>query len=35
MLDGRQPIELSAEQTSVTADLPKDWSEQHRDLGFH
>ena len=34
ILDGRQPIELSAKRMSVTADLAKDWSEQRRELGF-
>jgi hypothetical protein len=34
ILDGRQPLELSAKQLSVTADLPKDWVEQRRELGF-
>ncbi len=34
ILDGRQPLELSAKQLSVTADLPKDWAEQRRELGF-
>ncbi|MFG1351361.1 recombinase family protein [Xanthobacter autotrophicus] len=33
ILDGRQPIELSALKLSL-ASLPKDWSEQHRELGF-
>lgn len=33
ILDGRQPIELSAQQLSL-ADLPKDWAEQRRKLGF-
>jgi site-specific DNA recombinase len=35
ILDGRQPIELSAKQLSVAADLPKDWTEQRRTLGFN
>lgn len=34
ILDGRQPIDLSAKQLSVTADLAKEWSEQQRELGF-
>jgi DNA invertase Pin-like site-specific DNA recombinase len=34
ILEGRQPIELSAKLLSVTADLPKDWMEQRRELGF-
>ena len=34
VLDGRQPIELSAKRLSVTADLPKTWAEQRRSLGF-
>lgn len=34
ILDGRQPIELSAKRISVTADLAKDWQEQRRELGF-
>ena len=34
ILDGRQPLEVSAKQLSVTADLPKDWVEQRRELGF-
>ncbi|MFG1301931.1 recombinase family protein [Xanthobacter sp. V3C-3] len=33
ILDGRQPIELSALKLSL-ANLPKDWSEQRRELGF-
>lgn len=34
ILDGRQPIELSAKRLAVTADLPTDWDEQRRALGF-
>ncbi|MCE1236113.1 MAG: recombinase family protein [Hyphomicrobiales bacterium] len=34
ILDGRQPIDLSAKQLSITTDLAKDWSEQRRELGF-
>jgi DNA invertase Pin-like site-specific DNA recombinase len=34
ILDGRQPIDLSAKRISVTADLAKDWTEQRRELGF-
>ncbi|TBW35478.1 recombinase family protein [Siculibacillus lacustris] len=34
ILDGRQPIELSAKRLAITADLPKDWNEQRRALGF-
>jgi hypothetical protein len=34
ILEGRQPIELSAKRMSVTADLAKDWTEQRRELGF-
>ncbi|MCG5234368.1 hypothetical protein [Xanthobacter oligotrophicus] len=33
ILDGRQPIELSALKLSL-ASLPKEWSEQRRELGF-
>ncbi|MFD2252740.1 hypothetical protein FHS82_004202 [Pseudochelatococcus lubricantis] len=33
ILDGQQPIELSAKQLSLTS-LPKDWSEQRREFGF-
>lgn len=33
ILDGRQPIELSALKLSL-ANLPKDWSQQRRELGF-
>lgn len=33
ILDGRQPMELSAQHLSL-ASLPKDWSEQRRELGF-
>lgn len=34
ILDGCQPIELSAERPAATADLPKIWSDQTRDPGF-
>jgi len=34
ILDGRQPIELSAKRLGATADLPKVWSDQTRELGF-
>ena len=34
ILEGRQPIGLSAKQLSVTADLATDWSDQRRELGF-
>ncbi|MDK9696972.1 MAG: hypothetical protein OEL76_11315 [Siculibacillus sp.] len=34
ILEGRQPIDLSAKRMSVTADLAKDWSVQRRELGF-
>jgi hypothetical protein len=34
ILDGHQPIDLSAKRMSVTVDLAKDWSEQRRELGF-
>ncbi|MCL8385893.1 recombinase family protein [Xanthobacter aminoxidans] len=33
ILDGRQPLELSALKLSL-ANLPRDWSEQRRELGF-
>ena len=34
ILEGRQPIELSAERMPITADSARDWSEQRRELGF-
>lgn len=34
ILDGRQPIELSAKKLAMTADLPADWDEQRRALGL-
>lgn len=34
ILEGRPPIELSAEQMSITADLAKDWPQQRRERGF-
>jgi hypothetical protein len=34
ILDGRQPIELSAKRLAITADLPIDRVEQRRVLGF-
>lgn len=34
ILDGRQPIELSVQKLAMTSDLPTDWDEQRRALGF-
>ncbi|MFC3640148.1 recombinase family protein [Camelimonas fluminis] len=34
ILDGRQPVELTAKRLSLTAELPNDWPGQRRDLGF-
>ncbi|WP_119461065.1 recombinase family protein [Rhodospirillaceae bacterium SYSU D60014] len=34
ILDGRQPVELTAERLLRLADLPLDWREQRRRLGF-
>lgn len=34
ILDGRQPIELSAERLTRLDDLPLDWGRQRRQLGF-
>jgi DNA invertase Pin-like site-specific DNA recombinase len=34
ILDGRQPIELSAERLTRLDDLPLDWGSQRRQLGF-
>ena len=32
ILDGRQPIELSAKRLAATSDLPKAWADQRREL---
>jgi site-specific DNA recombinase len=34
MLEGRQPISLAARQLARMPDLPLDWAEQRRILGF-
>jgi site-specific DNA recombinase len=34
ILDGRQPVQLTAERLSRLADLPLDWSEQRTVLGL-
>ena len=34
ILDGRQPIELSAKKLAMTSDLPTGWEDQRRALGF-
>ena len=34
VLDGRQPVELTAKRLLLREDLPLDWREQRRRLGF-
>jgi len=34
ILDGRQPVELTAKRPLLREDLPLDWPAQRRQLGF-
>ena len=35
ILDGRHPVEVTAERLTLREEIPLDWREQRRKLGFN